>query len=311
MGIYKIKSVSSGKCINIYGNNVADLENRRRISLWEDTNSLEQRWKIENLGSNVNVKSIIDDEYGLILKCLDAPCECEINKISENEANAKINFIKVGNYYKIQLKNYNYLYLTAAGTANGSDVYWNMNSNSNNQLWIVEDIPTSKELYMPQNLNQKYSNNEQHIITYGCAVCSAGDVASYYGNKAYTLQELKNAGVYTSTDASCNWIYTPYAGFTHVYDSTGYDYLAIIKSEIAANRPVIVHCYKDNAPPENASHYVVAYKYTNNAENESNIFVLDPTGSPNSTVGELRTLKDSRDTNDKDRVIGVKLTYAK
>ena len=306
MGIYKIKSVSSGKCINIYGNNVADLENRRRISLWEDTNSLEQRWKIENLGSNVNVKSIIDDEYGLILKCLDAPCECEINLISENEANAKINFIKVGNYYKIQLKNYNYLYLTAAGTANGSDVYWNMNSNSNNQLWIIEKIPTSKELSMPQNLNQKYSNNEPHIITYGCAVCSAGDVASYYGNKAYTLQELKNAGVYTSTSALCQWYNTPDAGFTHVYDSTGYDYLAIIKSEIAANRPVIVHCTGNGS-----SHYVVAYKYTNNAASNSDIFVLDPTGSPDSTVGAERTLTASMAENGKNAISGVILTYAK
>lgn len=306
MEFFKIRSVSSDKCLNIYGNNVSSLENKRHICLWEDTDSLEQKWGIETLGPNVFVKSIIDDNYGLVINYFDCPCECEIKAIVGNETYAKINFIKVGNYYKIQLKNYSHLYLTATGTANGSAVYWDMNSNSDNQLWSLETSPTSKELYMPQNLNQKYSNNEQHIITYGCAVCSAGDVASYYGNKAYTLQELKNAGVYTSTDASCNWIYTPYAGFTHVYDSTGYDYLAIIKSEIAANRPVIVHCTGNGS-----SHYVVAYKYTNNAASNSDIFVLDPTGSPDSTVGAERTLTASMAENGKNAISGVILTYAK
>lgn len=140
MANYKITSVSAGKCLNIYGDNVATLYNNQNVCLWADSGTGEQKWEISSLGSGVYVRSIINRNYGLNVYRSGSPWNCDVYPISGNETDAKINIVKSGSYYKIQLANYTSYYLTAGGTTNGSNVYWTTATGGNNQLWRIEKI---------------------------------------------------------------------------------------------------------------------------------------------------------------------------
>lgn len=164
---------------------------------------------------------------------------------------------------------------------------------------------TEKTLLMPQNLNQKFYENNDDIIAHGCAVCSAGNVAAYYNKRKYTINQLKDIGVFSSTSAVCIWSNTPNTGF---HDYTGKNFLAKIKSEINLGHPVIVHCM-NSASNE---HYVVAFAYKNSASTLADIIVLDSAGSAISVFGKMRSLKDSMKYNNELTYIKrLKLTYYK
>ena len=68
-------------------------------------------------------------------------------------------------------------------------------------------------LSMPVNINQNH-DSVANTRSYGCAVCCAADVASFYGNTTYTLADMRAHGVYTNTDATCYWGNVPNTYFS-------------------------------------------------------------------------------------------------
>lgn len=218
MDFYKITSVSAGKCLNIYGNNVSSLYNNQSVCLWADSNTNEQKWEIETLGSNVYVRSVIDNAYGLNVYRSGCPWDCDVHRISGNETDARINFIKVGEYYKIQLKNYSSYYLTAGGTTNGANVYWDTATNSNNQLWRVTNFPDPTRLRCPLDsyisITTEYSTTHRGI--------------DYKANQNTPIKAAEDGTViymqsWTSNDGISNWasmgnaIYVQHTGGMTLY----------------------------------------------------------------------------------------------
>ena len=165
----------------------------------------------------------------------------------------------------------------------------------------------SRELYMPVNLNQKWSGHDDATKRSGCAICCAVDVASYYDpNKNYTVQDLINFGAASKSGIS-NWGKVPKVQFTDYYNG---NFLEKIKSEIDNDHPVLVHM-KNNA--NTSQHWVVAYKYINNAATNNDIYVLDPAGNSVSAppTGEIRTITESMQYNGNHYIYRLKPTTAK
>ena len=136
----EITNKGSQKNLNISGSNLTALSNGKNVTVWTITGSGEQKWYISGHISQVYIKSIIDKSYGLNAHRSGTNWNCNMHKVIGNETDAQVDFIEYGDYYRIKLHNYN-KYLTATGTANGSNAYWSAYSNSDYQLWDVA-IPT-------------------------------------------------------------------------------------------------------------------------------------------------------------------------
>ena len=309
-GTYKITSKLSGKCLNVYGNNVTSISNHQNVCVWSNSGSNEQKWVISSLtAAGVAVRTFIDTTYGLNAYRSGSPWNCDLYKILGNESDANVNLIATNGYYKIQLWAHTSYYLTAGGTADGSNVYWTTATGGDNQLWAIDPISTStteKTLSMPQNLNQKYQYNDACIKSAGCCVCSVGDIAAYYHGGAYSFKAMKADGVYSSSDATCYWNNARYASFSNITLSSQSAYLTRIKSEIDANRPVAVYM------TGTYNHWVVAYGYTNSASGTSYIKVLDPYNSDTSTtVGRAITLSQAMSDQGASTISGLLISAAK
>ena len=309
MAIYKITNVAANKCLNIYGESVTSLSNNQNVTLWDDSGTNEQKWDISSLGSDVNVKSVIDTTFGLNAYRTGPNWNCDVHKISGNETDAAVTFERSGSYYKIRLTNYSNRYLTAGGASNGSNVYWAASSGANSQLWIMTAfIPDNIEvvLSMPQNLNQKYTGNDQVIQDVGCAVCCACDVASYYRGANYSLLQMRNAGVYSTTNGACVFSKVPSASFSYFSIQSQNTYLRKMRTEISAGRPVLVHM------KGTYEHWVVAYGYTNYGASYGDFNVLDPYNSSKTTpVGRNISLADAMQTEGASTIYELVLTSAK
>lgn len=167
MGTYKITNVGANKCLNIYGDNVTSLSNNQNVTLWDDSNTNEQKWSITYLGSGVYVRSIINTAFGLNVYRSGSPWNCDVYPISGNETDAKINFIASGSNYKIQLANYPSYYLTVGASGNGANVYWTASNGSSYQLWkcIPLDGTTNGYVYptSARTMSQSYSASHPAI----------------------------------------------------------------------------------------------------------------------------------------------------
>ncbi|MBQ7836399.1 MAG: hypothetical protein IJ389_04010 [Clostridia bacterium] len=293
MAYYTLKNAHSSKYLAIANYN-GSLSNNQNVCVTSLNTTVQANnshiWSISSLGSGVYAKAYVNTAFGLNVYRAGDPYNCDVYPISGNETDAKVNFIfhVASGQYFVKLSNYN-LYLTISG----DNVCWKPygGENDNTQKWYINTAtpsatPTSRTLSMPQNLNQKYNNNDDVIIRYGCCVCCVCDVASYYGGVNYTLQQMKNWGVYSSIDATCNWGNAPSASFAYHDLPTQNDYFAKIRSEINAGRPVIVYMVG-----EDYQHYVVAYGYTNGGNTYANIQVLDPYNDDGTTpVGRYVSL---------------------
>ncbi len=133
-GTYKITNIGSNRCLNIYGDNVTSLANHQNVTMWSDSGSNEQKWYITSVGSNAYIKSVIDMSFGLNVYRSGSPWNCDVYPIAGNETDALIDIIQTSQGFKIKLHNYD-LYLTAASSTNGANVYWGAESTSSYQLW--------------------------------------------------------------------------------------------------------------------------------------------------------------------------------
>jgi len=193
MPLYKITNTGTNKCLNIHGNNVTALKNNSKITLWEDSDTNEQKWDISSLSGDIVIKSVINTDFGLNAHRSGSPYNCDVYPLSENEKDSIINLIPSAGAYKIKLKNYA-LYLTTDISANGANVFWAEDNGSKYQLWNITAIDNSiaapvKNYAYPtegRNVSQNYSSGHPAMdITGGGNIYAFAD-----GVVAYT-QESK------------------------------------------------------------------------------------------------------------------------
>ena len=144
MSIYIIRAYrGTGLFLNVYG--TGTITGRRNICLWTETTSNDQKWSITSLGNNVLVRSVNNQNYALNART--DTWNCDVMTVN---ADSYVNFRVVdqnAKLYRIQLVSNTAKYLTAAGTANGSNVVWAaLNTSSDAQVWKVYeagDIPVT------------------------------------------------------------------------------------------------------------------------------------------------------------------------
>ena len=175
-------------------------------------------------------------------------------------------------------------------------------------MWqLILNDTAGKALDMTQNINQRYYNNDQIIKDVGCCVCCACDVASHYAGSHYTLSDMYRACVYTYNNGNCNFPNVPSATFSDPYTQTNQSgYLSKIKSEINANRPVLVHFRGTR------EHWVVAYGYFGDGTANTKILVLDPYGYNTSSLNGRRiTLAEAINIQGGGSIVELRITNRK
>lgn len=144
---------------------------------------------------------------------------------------------------------------------------------------------------------------DEYFNKYCCGACSVAHIAEFYNQSAYNNANLetilKTAKVISDTNYGAVWANCPSGKILSAksVDSNSTLY-ALIKTEIDAGRPVIIK----ETGTGGLQHFVVAYKYINGAQTDSDIYVLD---SANLTQG----LDTKEDPEDSTKVIKVS-TYA-
>lgn len=125
----------------------------------------------------------------------------------------------------------------------------------------------------------------------GCSWTCALDVANIHGPSAYAPRNMPDSAW---GSLGCTWELPDtctgsIAGYTSYSDKS--ECLEAICNEIDNNRPVIVELKNSSA-----YHYVVAYGYTGNGDDETKILVFDPGvngSSTNHLLGSDCTLEEA------------------
>ena len=103
--------------------------------MWSFSGSNEQKWLIGYYTSKFYIRSYVDPEYGLNVYRAGSPWNCTMHFIRGNETDAQIDVEPLsGGFYRYWLSNWD-LILTAAGTSNGSNVYWSDSYEGDLQKW--------------------------------------------------------------------------------------------------------------------------------------------------------------------------------
>ena len=135
--IINLWNIGADAGLNIYGSNLTSLYNGINVTVWEFTASDEQKWLISAIDNTIDIyiRSYIDRDYGLNVYRWGSPWNCTMHQVIGNETDAQI-FLDWtwDGYYNWILTNYK-LHLTAAGTANGSNVYWTDYNYTTFQKW--------------------------------------------------------------------------------------------------------------------------------------------------------------------------------
>ena len=313
MATYKIVSHNgAGLPLNVYG--TGTITGRRNVCIWTDTGSNDQKWSIENLGSNQVVRSMNNTNYALNAYRTDWNCD-----VYTVNSDSYVNFLSLGNdVYRIQLKSDTTKYLTATGTASNSNVNWQtLNASATTQKWKITTITgggggtgTSKILSMPSgprcNWNQKHNGVTQYFGTGACTLVAGLDVANFYATNGvgYTPSSMNST---TYWQGGYTWKVPGPGVIAPKITGTKAQLLARIKSEIDDGHPCIVTIGYSADP----SHTVFAYGYKNAAADYADIYVYDPANMTTSDIaGRVVDLYNAMDYNhDYFNIFSIRPTY--
>lgn len=319
MATYTIKSrLGTNLYLNVYG--TGTITGRRNVCLWTKTDSNDQKWSISSLGKNVKVYSMNNTKYALNARTDTWNCDVIIPTTDSD-----VNFLPSGIYFRIQLVSHPERFLTADGSSSSANVSWALESGGNNQLWDVQKVSTpvtppsggSHVIQMPNrpcNWNQYYTeiaNATGNGGKYACTITTALDLMNFYGPNSYTISDAivgwGAQGITWGTSWPGN--FRAGTGYSNQPQAT---MLALIRSEIDQNRPVIVNVGTGNSH----SHTVMCYGYQNGGTDYKDFLVMDPAGlgasgasNPN---GEKRTLWEAMVYSSKtEGVWNIRFTYSK
>lgn len=279
MGIYRIRAWNgTGLYLNVRTSTV--INGRTDTSLHSNTAKDDQEWVIASLGSNQTVHSL--NNTGFMLNAHRSDWNCDVYL---DNADTKINFISQGNnIYLLQLCSDPTRYLTAVGTALGSDVNWETIGAvpSDAQKWGLELVASDAsfgnengEMVLPVgpqcNWNQKHSSVTQYFGERACTLVAGLDVANFYATNGVGYTPADMIPYWNNTSGYTWGVPGPGAFGDDVNEKTQAEYLAVIKEEIDQGRPVLV-----NIGPLNHNHTLFAYDYVNYACRTQDIMVFDP-----------------------------------
>ena len=146
---YHIINKATGKVVNIYGSNITELTERKNVTLYTPTGSNEQIWRIDTISQQEDcyVKSYVNEAFGFNVDLRQSnKYNCDVFPTTGNETDAAVHFIpKANGHYLMALANYAGYYLTATGTADGSDIRWQGAKNDDSQLWLLEPVEVEKD----------------------------------------------------------------------------------------------------------------------------------------------------------------------
>lgn len=313
MATYKITShAGSGLPLNVATSSA--ITGRTNVNIWSNTDSTDQRWSIGSLSTRQQVKSMSNTQY--MLNAYTSTWNCDVYT-SNNDTYVNFVYVSAG-VYRIQLDSDKSKYLTAEGTASGSNVKWAaLNSSSNAQQWKVELVSSSVsgesvKISMPSGRvccwNQRYpdivsalNNRAAGTGTKGCTITTALDLVNFYGPANYTIDQI--AAAWSSDGMNWRWNFSSCGTKLRVNSDSeklvGTQAFPTIRSEIKAGRPVIVNIGTGNSD----NHTVMCYGYENGGTSYSDFLVMDPikltSGGAISTekTGSDHTLQQSMNNN--------------
>ncbi|MBR6558797.1 MAG: peptidoglycan DD-metalloendopeptidase family protein [Clostridia bacterium] len=186
MSIYKIKNVATNKYLHVNIPNGTAVSSGESVVLCSESDTNEQWWDVSTLSNNAVIRFVINYRYSPNISC-DCDCDCgnkcELQVISGNESNSFMNIIKTGSYYKIQHRSTSY-YLTADGTYNGADTYWDTANGSNAQLWQFTEITPYEAI---SGEDYTYPNESRKIREEYSADHSGIDIVANEGDEVYAF----------------------------------------------------------------------------------------------------------------------------
>lgn len=290
MATYKITSHSgSGRPLNVA--TTSTISGRTNVNIWNDTGSNDQKWSIASLGSGQQVKSMNNTRY--MLNANTSTWNCDVNT---SNSDTYVNFKSLGSgLYRIQLDSDQTKYLTAEGTASGSNVKWAaLDSASNAQKWKITEVQTpsggtSKELVVgSQCLWNQYDPVVIDTIgtDKGCTIISGLNAANFYSPKNFTIEDFE--GMWGPKGYSWKFPDTSTATLSGEIQTTSYATLrSAVVQQINLGRPLLIRV-SNNA--DNVRHSVVVYGYRNGGATNADILIIDPYNPNDDTVARKTTL---------------------
>lgn len=119
MATYKIVS-HGGNGLPLNVETTSTISGRTNVNIWKDTGSNDQKWSINSLGTSQQVRTLNNTAY--MLNAYRTNWNCDVYT---SNSDTYVNFVSQGNnVYLIQLNSDKTKYLTATGTASGSNVVW-------------------------------------------------------------------------------------------------------------------------------------------------------------------------------------------
>ena len=136
MATYKIVS-NGGNGLPLNVETTSTISGRTNVNIWKDTGSNDQKWSINSLGTSQQVRTLNNTAY--MLNAYRTNWNCDVYT---SNSDTYVNFVSQGNnVYLIQLNSDKTKYLTATGTASGSNVVWQArNTSSAAQKWKISKL---------------------------------------------------------------------------------------------------------------------------------------------------------------------------
>lgn len=171
MSIYRIRAYrGTGLFLNVYGE--GPITGTRNVCIWNNTTSNDQKWSITSLENNVLVRSMNNQNYALNAKTDTWNCDV-VTVNTDSYVNFRV-VDKNAKLYRIQLVSNTAKYLTAAGTANGSNVVWAaLDTGSNAQVWKVYEEGSSVTPPTPSGSIQTLIATAEACLGKNLAECAA------------------------------------------------------------------------------------------------------------------------------------------
>lgn len=194
MATYKIVS-HGGNGLPLNVETTSTISGRTNVNIWKDTGSNDQKWSINSLGTSQQVRTLNNTAY--MLNAYRTNWNCDVYT---SNSDTYVNFVSQGNnVYLIQLNSDKTKYLTATGTASGSNVVWQArNTSSAAQKWKISKL---------SDLN---ISNLKIFQTYTSPGKSAdGSVAPDMTYNDKTKSQLLSLSPVLSDEAYCCIVVTP------------------------------------------------------------------------------------------------------
>ena len=143
-----VSHAGNGNCLNVYGNNT--IQNNNRVCLWAWDDEPAQLWKVVTNSSGFKILSGISDTYGL--NCSqsgsNSACDCDVYPAADNIYSFVTFYIVDLSKNIFRIKNTETdLFLTVHDTDNNTTVRWESSTGEDNQKWRLcteDDFTYSK-----------------------------------------------------------------------------------------------------------------------------------------------------------------------